>query len=109
VVGGAPLIESIPPPVGEVTFMFIDIFHFSQLWEVAPSEMEEAVSLYNRILCSVLPNAGGYLVKHENGAFMFAFESATDALNSAVTVQEVHSTQLNSTLSLSLCACVCIY
>jgi hypothetical protein len=82
-------VNQVPPPSGEVTFMFVDVLDFSILWQDVPSVMDESVGIFTNVVRINAVANNGYLVKYDNGAFMFAFSTVQSALTTAITIQEV--------------------
>jgi class 3 adenylate cyclase len=71
-------------PSGTVTFLFTDIEGSTKLWENFPKEMLSALKIHDEIVRAAIENNGGRVFKCVGDAFCAAFESAPDALKSAL-------------------------
>ncbi len=75
-------------PSGTVTFLFTDIEGSTRLWEEHQHSMQEALKRHDTILRTSIESHGGYVFKTVGDAFCAAFPTATDALASAIEIQE---------------------
>jgi class 3 adenylate cyclase/predicted ATPase/tetratricopeptide (TPR) repeat protein len=75
-------------PTGTVTFLFFDIEGSSQLWERYPEEMKVALARHDALLCQIVENHGGSVVKTTGDGAYVVFAAATNALASVVAFQQ---------------------
>jgi TolB-like protein/class 3 adenylate cyclase/Tfp pilus assembly protein PilF len=80
-------------PLGTVTFLFTDIEGSTRLWEKQRASMQTALARHDALLREVIEAHGGHLVKTTGDGALGAFESATDALNTAVAAQKAVSAE----------------
>ena len=80
-------------PSGTVTFLFTDIEGSTQLWEQHPDAMKLAYGRHESILRQVVAAHGGYAYKMIGDAFQIAFETAPEALATALNAQRALNTE----------------
>jgi predicted ATPase/class 3 adenylate cyclase/TolA-binding protein len=74
-------------PSGTVTFLFTDIEGSTQLWERYPDAMKVAHARHESIIRQAVAAHGGYAYKMIGDAFQVAFETAPEALATALDAQ----------------------
>ena len=74
-------------PSGTVTFLFTDIEGSTQLWERYPEAMKVAHARHEIIIRQAVAAHGGYAYKMIGDAFQVAFETAPEALATALDAQ----------------------
>ena len=74
-------------PSGTVTFLFTDIEGSTQLWEQHPDAMKAAYARHESILREAVARHNGYAYKMVGDAFQIAFETAPQALATALDAQ----------------------
>jgi tetratricopeptide (TPR) repeat protein/class 3 adenylate cyclase len=74
-------------PQGIVTFLFTDIEGSTRLWECFPEPMWEAFAIQEHIIRSTSAQHGGFVYKMIGDAFQIAFETALQALVTAIDIQ----------------------
>jgi class 3 adenylate cyclase len=74
-------------PGGVVTFFFSDIEGSTHLWDVQPSEMDQAVSAHDQIVGGTIEGHNGVVFKTGGDSFCAAFDNPRDALAAAVATQ----------------------
>ncbi|HUP28185.1 MAG TPA: adenylate/guanylate cyclase domain-containing protein, partial [Chloroflexia bacterium] len=77
-----------PIPVGTVTFLFTDIEGSTRLWEQFPTAMKAALETHDKLLRELVEAYGGHVFKMVGDGLCAAFQSAADALISAVRAQQ---------------------
>ncbi len=75
------------PPGGNVTLLFTDIEHSTQLWEKNPRTMGTALAQHDLLVRTIAEGHNGYVFKTVGDAFCIAFEGAMDAVRVAVAAQ----------------------
>src|SRR5262247_1457927 len=80
-------------PSGTVTFLFTDIEGSTQLWEQYPDAMKAAYDRHENILREVVASHGGYTYKMIGDAFQIAFETAPQAIVTALDAQRALHTE----------------
>ncbi len=75
------------PPTGNVTFLFTDIEHSTQLWEKHPQAMGKSLAQHDQLVRSLVEAHHGHVFKTVGDAFCVAFQSAQDAVAAAADVQ----------------------
>jgi len=92
----APRVRETPPPrirdelpTGVVTFALTDIEDSSGLWESDPASMALALELHDDLIARIADEHGGQLLKTkgEGDATVTVFRRASDAVETAVTLQ----------------------
>ena len=81
----------LPPGVEEspeVAVMFTDIQGSTALWELCPDAMNDALHTHNTLIRSCIAEHNGYEVKTIGDAFMVAFDTPTDAVLCALSIQK---------------------
>ena len=73
--------------------MFSDIEGSSSKWERAPDAMRVALAQHDRILRDIFEANGGFVFKTVGDAFCVAFDTALEALKSAVLAQRALNAQ----------------
>ncbi|MFN8483061.1 MAG: tetratricopeptide repeat protein [Anaerolineae bacterium] len=76
------------PPTGAITFLFTDIEGSTRLWERRPLEMRLALARHDAIVRAAIEAHQGYVFKTVGDEFCAAFESASDALDAAIALQQ---------------------
>jgi predicted ATPase/class 3 adenylate cyclase len=76
------------PPTGTITFLFTDIEGSTTLWENHPDAMKPALARHDALLREAIESRGGYVFKTVGDAFYAAFNEPTDALQSALAIQQ---------------------
>lgn len=71
-------------PSGTVTFLFTDIEGSTKLWEQFPQAMQTAFPRHEAILRQVAVEHNGYVYKMIGDSLQIAFETAPDALTTAL-------------------------
>lgn len=74
-------------PSGTVTFLFTDIEGSTQLWERHRERMAAALARHDALLRESIEAHGGHVFKTVGDAFYAAFETAPEALATAVAAQ----------------------
>jgi YVTN family beta-propeller protein len=74
-------------PAGTVTFLFTDIEESTRLLKQLRERYEEALAEHDRILRTVIAEAGGHVVDTQGDAFFAAFPRARAAIAAAVAAQ----------------------
>ena len=74
-------------PSGTVTFLFTDIEGSTQLWEHHPEAMRTAYARHESILRAAVAMHNGYAYKMIGDAFQIAFETAPEAVATALEIQ----------------------
>lgn len=75
-------------PSGTVTFLFTDIEGSTQLWELHPEAMKSALAKHDSLLHGIFLMHNGRIVKTTGDGFHVVFETATDAVQSAIHSQQ---------------------
>lgn len=76
----------LPIPVGTVAFLFTDIVGSTRLWERYQQTMSAALTRHDEII-KVACSPAGYVFKTVGDSFCVAFESAQEAVSSAMAAQ----------------------
>jgi predicted ATPase/class 3 adenylate cyclase/DNA-binding CsgD family transcriptional regulator len=74
--------------VGTVTFLFTDIEDSTRLWDEAPGDMADALSVHDAIVRGTIERRGGYVFGIGGDGFCAAFSTAADAAAAAIESQE---------------------
>ena len=74
-------------PTGTVTFLFTDIEGSTRLWEQSPQAMRLALARHDALLRGTIEANGGFVFKTVGDAFCAAFDTASQALNTALESQ----------------------
>ena len=82
-----PVESPIAQPVGVVTFLFTDIEGSTKRWEENPEAMRVALARHDQLLRQEIEKRRGYVFKTIGDAFCAAFETATNALTTALAIQ----------------------
>lgn len=75
------------PPSGTVTLLFTDIEGSTKLWEQSPEAMQSALARHDGVIRKAALGKGGHVFKTVGDAFCIAFDTAPDALRSAIEAQ----------------------
>jgi predicted ATPase/class 3 adenylate cyclase len=75
-------------PTGTLTFLFTDVVGSTRLWQDHPAEMAAALARHDELVSGVIGATRGYVFSTAGDAFAAAFESAKDAVDAAVAVQQ---------------------
>ncbi len=75
------------PPLGVVTFLFMDIEGSTRLWEDQPEVMRAALQEHDALLYDCISRHGGQVFKTVGDAFCAAFSDATKAIAAALDAQ----------------------
>jgi predicted ATPase/class 3 adenylate cyclase len=81
-------------PQGEVTFLFTDLVGSTQLWELYPETMHEAIARHDRLLDEVVSTYGGRIVKKTGDGILAAFDSPVEAVTAAIAGQKRMSEEM---------------
>jgi predicted ATPase/class 3 adenylate cyclase len=76
-------------PSGTVTFLFTDIEGSTRLWEEHPEAMKAALARHDELLRDAIEAQGGHVVKSTGDGVHAVFTTAHDALNAAISGQQV--------------------
>ncbi len=76
------------PPQGSLGIVFTDIVKSTAIWEKDAAAMAEAMRLHDSIVRDLAEMNEGYEVKQNGDGFMFAFPTATTAVQFCLDVQE---------------------
>ena len=71
----------------ELTFLFTDIESSTRLWERHPEAMHAALASHDALLHALVSDHQGSVIKGTGDGLLAAFESCTQALDSAVAMQ----------------------
>ncbi|MEW5319057.1 MAG: hypothetical protein WDW38_010233 [Sanguina aurantia] len=71
-------------PVGEVTFLFMNMVGHKMLCAWNPALMAQATSMYESTVSALLPSFNGYLVELSDGLCFASFPSSRDAIGYAL-------------------------
>ena len=74
-------------PTGTVSFLFTDVEGSTRLWQEHPDEMAAALERHDRVVRDAIDSNGGYVFSTAGDAFAAAFQSATRAVDAAVSAQ----------------------
>src|SRR5690348_6776780 len=74
-------------PGGTVTFLFTDIEGSTRLWEEEPVTMQLVLARHDALLRAAIETHGGIVFKTVGDSFCAAFDSASQALEAALTAQ----------------------
>jgi len=74
-------------PTGTVTFLFTDVEGSTRLWEESREAMRFALARHDEILRETIGSHNGYIFATGGDAFSAAFQSVSDALESALSAQ----------------------
>jgi predicted ATPase/class 3 adenylate cyclase/DNA-binding CsgD family transcriptional regulator len=75
-------------PRGTVTFLFAEIEHGARLWEQHPRTLPAALTQYDQHIRRIIESHDGSLYHTNGSAVRVAFTLATDALQSAIELQQ---------------------
>ncbi|MGD2049174.1 MAG: adenylate/guanylate cyclase domain-containing protein [Chloroflexota bacterium] len=75
-------------PQGQVTFLFTDLVGSTQLWEVYPEAMHEAMARHDGLLKEAITANQGRIVKTTGDGIHAAFASPVDAVSAAIEGQQ---------------------
>lgn len=75
-------------PSGVVAFLFTDIQGSTALWDTAPESMRQALVEHDRVIRAVTAAHEGHVFATMGDGFGIAFHRTTDAISSAVSLQE---------------------
>jgi class 3 adenylate cyclase len=71
-----------------LTFLFTDIQNSTPLWEQFPDEMQQAASLHDSLIRTIIEQHQGRVVKTTGDGFHAVFESPSDAIAAALASQQ---------------------
>jgi predicted ATPase/class 3 adenylate cyclase len=74
-------------PSGTVTFLFTDIEGSTQLWEIQPEAMNDALAKHDSILRQTIESNNGHVIKTTGDGFHGVFETAIDAVHATLVAQ----------------------
>jgi adenylate cyclase len=79
-------------PAGEISCIFTDITHSTNLWEYNEAGMSDALKLHNKIMRREIELFGGYEIKTLGDGFHITFTNAASALRFCLSAQlSLHS------------------
>ena len=76
------------PPIGIITIVYTDIQSSTSLWEAAPLLMQKSLNTHNTVLRRLIKQTNGYEVRTIGDAFVIAFDSALEACQFGLSLQE---------------------
>ena len=76
-------------PSGTVTFLFTDVEGSTRLWLDHPDVMHDVLARHDEIVRGAIESHAGYVVKTTGDGFLAAFGTARDALEAALSAQQV--------------------
>ncbi len=76
-------------PSGTVTFLFTDVEGSTRLWLDHPDVMHDLLARHDEIMRGAIESHAGYVVKTTGDGFHAAFGTARDALEAALSAQQV--------------------
>lgn len=75
-----------------VAFLFTDVEASTALWETRPEQMRDALTTHDRIISSLVADAGGRVFKHTGDGLLGAFPDALSAARVAAEAQRRFAT-----------------
>ena len=76
-------------PSGTVTFLFTDVEGSTRLWLDHSDVMHDVLARHDEIVRGAIESHAGYVVKTTGDGFLAAFSTARDALEAALSAQQV--------------------
>jgi predicted ATPase/class 3 adenylate cyclase len=83
-------------PTGTVTFLFTDIVGSTRHWEEHPEQMRLELERHDELLANAAKAHNGYIFKHVGDALCISFQTAAEALETAVAGQRALSLPVTS-------------
>jgi predicted ATPase/class 3 adenylate cyclase len=83
--GTAP--GEVPLDVDELTFVFTDIVHSTELWDRVPERMAEALGRHDAVMDEAITGHAGRRVKHTGDGILAVFDRPLDAALAALEAQ----------------------
>lgn len=75
-------------PTGTVTFLFSDIEGSTRRWDLMPREMSPTLARHDALVRAAIEAHSGFVFKSIGDAFCAVFSNASEALETALTVQQ---------------------